>query len=74
VKDTGYGIAPEDQPHIFERFYRVTRHPAGAHSTGLGLAIARQIVREHGGEICVESEAGQGSTFTVLLPRKRDDD
>jgi signal transduction histidine kinase len=67
VKDAGPGIASEHQDRIFERFYRVaaTRSTEGA---GLGLAIARWIAEEHGGTIELESEVGQGSTFTVWLP------
>jgi two-component system OmpR family sensor kinase len=68
VSDTGIGI-PEDQlPLIFERFHRVdpSRTTAGA---GLGLSIARQIAEAHGGRIEVESTPGEGSTFTLLLPK-----
>ncbi len=67
VSDSGPGIAPEHQDRIFERFYSVdeSRTTLGA---GLGLAIAKDIVERHGGSISVESEPGQGSTFTVCLP------
>jgi heavy metal sensor kinase len=67
VRDTGVGIAPEDLPHIFERFYRA-RHVRQHDGTGLGLAIAHWIAEQHGGRITVESALGQGSTFTVWLP------
>ncbi len=68
VSDTGPGIAPADQARVFERFWRASssRQTEGF---GLGLAIARQIVREHGGRISLRSRPGQGSCFTVMLPR-----
>lgn len=71
VKDTGAGIAPEDLPHVFDRFYRAdrarTRSSGGA---GLGLAIARRIVEAHGGRIWAESEPGQGTTVLFTVPIK----
>ena len=69
VEDTGPGIAPEDLPHVFERFYRTdrSRHREDGGS-GLGLAIARSLVEAHGGRIWVESEPGEGATFTAELP------
>jgi heavy metal sensor kinase len=70
VADTGIGIAPEDLPHVFERFWRADRvRSRQAGGTGLGLAIARQIADQHGASLDVASEAGRGSTFTVRLPR-----
>ena len=61
VQDSGAGISPDHQKRIFEKFFRVPgSSPEGA---GLGLAIAREIVEAHRGEIGVESEAGKGSTF-----------
>ncbi len=67
VSDTGRGIASEDLPHIFERFYRA-RSVRRQRGTGLGLAVAQWIAREHGGHIAVQSEPGRGSSFTVWLP------
>jgi signal transduction histidine kinase len=68
VRDGGPGIAPAIRPHLFERFSRadVARTGGGA---GLGLAIARALTEGQGGTIAVESMHGQGSTFTVTLPR-----
>jgi heavy metal sensor kinase len=68
VVDTGEGIAPTHLPHVFERFYRAEEARATP-GTGLGLAICAEIVNAHGGAIGVESEPGEGSTFTVTLPR-----
>ncbi|MGD9188189.1 MAG: response regulator [Desulfobacteraceae bacterium] len=69
VSDTGFGIAPEDLERIFSRFYRVkneqTRYIVG---TGLGLPIVKGIVDAHNGRIEVESQVGQGSTFSVFIP------
>lgn len=69
VADTGIGIASEDLPHIFDRFYRAdkarTRQAGGS---GLGLSIVQSIVNTHRGRIEVHSQVGQGSTFTVILP------
>ncbi len=70
VRDTGIGIAPEDQKHIFDRFYQVdtSRKHADGDGSGLGLSIARWIAEAHGGSIAVESALGKGSVFTVTLP------
>jgi signal transduction histidine kinase/DNA-binding response OmpR family regulator len=69
IIDSGIGIAPEDQPKVFEKFRQVgdtlTDKPQG---TGLGLPICKQIVEHHGGELWVESELGQGSAFRFSLP------
>jgi two-component system phosphate regulon sensor histidine kinase PhoR len=67
VADTGRGIASDDLPHVFERFYKGDKARAGE-GTGLGLAIAKHIVEAHGGHIRVESEEGKGSTFSFSLP------
>ncbi|MGB7947218.1 MAG: ATP-binding protein, partial [Candidatus Binatia bacterium] len=69
VSDTGVGIAPEDQPKIFEEFRQVgTDYAHKSEGTGLGLTLAKKFVELHGGRIWVESEAGKGSTFTFTLP------
>ena len=68
VSDTGPGIAPEDLPNIFQRFYRVAGTEDHVKGTGLGLCVAKRIVEMHGGEITVESELGVGTTFTFTLP------
>jgi PAS domain S-box-containing protein len=68
VSDTGPGIPPADQPHIFEKFYRASNVPKGVGGSGLGLAIVKSIVDNHQGRIWVDSLLGRGSTFTVVLP------
>jgi len=67
VTDTGRGIAETDVPFIFDRFWHTRGAAAG---TGLGLAIARGIVEAHGGTIAVSSRIGEGSRFTISLPRE----
>ena len=71
VSDTGIGIAPDDADRIFERFYRA-KDPrvSKVTGTGLGLTIAREVVRLHGGDIGVESQLNKGSAFTLTLPVK----
>ncbi len=69
VSDQGIGIAPADQPHIFERFYRVDRHDSHeVYGHGLGLYITRKLIEAHGGCIWVESAPGRGSCFFFTLP------
>lgn len=69
VSDTGRGIAPDELPHIFDRYYRADRSErGGTGNAGLGLAIARRVVELHGGTIRAESAPGQGTRFVVELP------
>lgn len=71
VEDTGMGIPEENLPFIFDQFFRVKREgKEKSKGTGLGLSIAKKITEAHGGTIQVTSEAGKGSTFTVILPKK----
>lgn len=69
VSDTGVGIAEDELPLVFERFYR-TDHSRADGGAGLGLSIACQIAESHGGEIRATSTPGKGSTFTLLLPKR----
>jgi signal transduction histidine kinase len=72
VADQGYGIPPEHQASVFEKFFRVPRvEDAETPGTGLGLALVREIAELHGGRVTVESEAGAGSIFTLRLPLNR---
>ncbi len=70
VQDNGYGISPERQARLFERFYRA-REPGTDHipGTGLGLSLVKTVVERHGGQVWFESEVGRGSTFGFWLPR-----
>jgi signal transduction histidine kinase len=69
VKDTGIGIAPEDQAAVFEEFKQVGRdYTKKAEGTGLGLTLTKRFVELHGGEISLQSAPGKGSTFTITLP------
>ena len=68
VADTGQGIAPEDLPRVFERFYRADQSRTGSGNSGLGLSICKAIVEAHGGTLDAASEPGTGSTFTLRLP------
>ena len=71
VTDQGCGIEPAEQQRIFERFYRTKRHRDDATGgSGVGLALVKEIVAQHGGRIEVESKPQQGSTFSVFLPRE----
>jgi signal transduction histidine kinase len=69
VEDTGVGIAPEDLPHIFDRFYRVRSAQTNKiEGLGLGLSFVSWIVSAHGGDVHVESTPGEGSRFDIRLP------
>jgi signal transduction histidine kinase len=71
VKDNGQGIPKDAIPYIFDRTFRVSgaRTPSKESSSGLGLAITKSIVEQHGGSISCESVLGEGSTFTVRIPK-----
>ncbi|WP_433267775.1 SpoIIE family protein phosphatase [Micromonospora vinacea] len=69
VTDTGIGITPDELPHVFERFHRVPGARARTHEgTGIGLALVRELVEMHGGEVGLTSQVDGGSTFTVTIP------
>ena len=69
IADTGSGIAPEDLQHIFQYFYRSEKsRNRKSGGSGIGLALAQQFVRSHGGRIWADSEVGRGTTFTFILP------
>jgi signal transduction histidine kinase len=69
VEDSGVGIAPEELPRVFEKFFR-SEDPRvqEQQGTGLGLALAQEVIRLHGGRITAESELNKGSTFHIVLP------
>ncbi|WP_430079077.1 sensor histidine kinase [Paenibacillus ferrarius] len=71
VTDTGVGISEEDLPHIFERFYKVSKSRSNSGGSGLGLAIAKEIVQYHGGQIWAESRLGKGCSISFSLPLHR---
>ena len=69
VSDTGEGIAPEDLPYVFDRFYRADQSRSRATGGGgMGLAIVKGIIEAHGGRVAVESRPQRGSTFSFTLP------
>jgi two-component system sensor histidine kinase SenX3 len=71
VADQGCGIEPGEQKHIFDRFYRTEKHrESGEPGSGMGLALVKEIVTQHGGRVEVESQSGEGSRFSVFLPRE----
>jgi signal transduction histidine kinase len=73
VRDTGIGIAPDDQARVFEEFRQVGRERS-REGTGLGLTLTRRFVELHGGRIWLESAPGSGSTFSFTLPVRRADE
>jgi signal transduction histidine kinase len=71
VTDTGEGIAPEDLPRVFDRFFRSAAARASAGGSGIGLTIARAITRAHGGDLTADSGGpGAGASFRVTVPRR----
>ena len=68
MADDGRGIPPEDLPRVFERFYRGSNVDAETAGSGLGLAVAQQIVRQHGGAIDIDSQPGNGTVVSLRLP------
>jgi two-component system phosphate regulon sensor histidine kinase PhoR len=73
VRDTGMGIAEEELPHLFERFYRVEKARSRKYGgTGLGLSIVQAIVADHGGKIDVKSKLNQGTSFKITFPKTAD--
>lgn len=70
IKDNGKGVAEEDLPHIFDRFYRADPARRDPEGSGLGLAIAKQIVEDHGGHIWAKSRRGEGTSLLIALPKE----
>jgi signal transduction histidine kinase len=68
VEDNGPGIPLEAQPRVFERFYRVPQENQEIRGSGLGLAVVKSVVEQHGGRVFVQSQVGQGSIFGIILP------
>ncbi len=73
VKDSGIGMTPEECTKIWERFYRTSASQKFAKGSGLGLSIAKELVELHGGSLAVESEQGEGTTFSLLLPHWKEE-
>ena len=72
VKDNGIGIAPEEQNHIFERFYRVDKsHSKASGGTGLGLSIVKHAVQYHNGTVTIDSQIGKGTEITIAIPKSK---
>jgi signal transduction histidine kinase len=75
VRDSGIGIAPADQPRLFEKFYRAGRRGLQQDKgTGLGLTIVKSIAERHGGRVWLESQLGKGSVFFFEIPRNQTDE
>jgi two-component system sensor histidine kinase BaeS len=71
VSDTSPGIAPDDLPHVFERFWRSEKsRNRQTRGSGIGVVLVKQLVEAHGGRVSVESKPEQGTTFRVVLPLK----
>jgi signal transduction histidine kinase len=68
VRDSGPGVAPDDQERIFERFARASASRRRSEGAGLGLSIVRAIAEAHGGRVVLSSRPGAGATFTVIVP------
>ena len=68
VRDRGHGIAAENLPRVFERFYRVPGEPSNVRGVGLGLTITRTLIEAHGGSVAIDSTPGEGTTVTIALP------
>ena len=68
VGDEGVGIPAHDLPHVFEWYRRASNAASGGAGAGIGMAVTRQIVEQHGGTVEAASELGRGSTFTLRLP------
>ena len=66
VEDNGAGIAPDVLPRMFDPFFSTKEH-----GNGLGLALTQQIIKDHGGDLSVQSTVGRGTTFTVSVPAKQ---
>jgi signal transduction histidine kinase len=68
VQDNGPGIPAKDIPFLFERFGKLYHPNEEIHGTGVGLALAKHIIDQHGGDIMVQSQVGEGSTFIIQIP------
>jgi signal transduction histidine kinase len=71
VADDGIGIPAEDQPFVFDKFFRSERAISDYEGTGLGLSIVKGIVEQHNGRIWLESKENEGTKFTVVLPQSQ---